>query len=397
MITKFIKHLKHFIIMPSVAVMLVLLLSTCEEGFTPELDSKYENVMVVEGEISNAPGPYTVKLTSSASFNTSKAIPLTGYKVVIIDDQENSEILSEMEKGVYTSSPDGIRGIVGREYKLSIVATNGQEYESEFEILRPPPPIDSVYAKIETVVNDDLPYNIEGYRFYLNTHTISPEPTYLLWRLDATYKYSADLIIRWMYDGQLHQYTNSDSLRYCWINNKIYTYFLFNNENVNTNTIRDFPLHYVATDVRDLSIRYSLLTKQYSISKDAYIFWSNVKEQNENLGDLYTKQPFQIRGNVFNINNKSEPVLGYFMVAGTSEKRIFVNKPDPPVVMRYGECKLVEQDYWNFGTLFLSSPAEWPEFATFDENGVSAYPPQVCLDCREKGGSIEKPGFWIDN
>jgi len=146
-----------------------------------------------------------------------------------------------------------------------------------------------------------------------------------------------------------------------------------------------------------LSIRYSLLTSQYSISKNAYTFWTNVKEQNENLGDLYSKQPFQIRGNIYNVNNSSEPVLGYFTVAGISQKRIFVNKPGPPVVMRYGECKLVEQDYMNFAVLFLTSPAEWPEFATYDENGANAYPPQVCLDCREKGGTIEKPDFWIDN
>jgi len=390
------KRLKYNLIVPLTLLMLAFGLCTCEERFTPELDSKYENVMVVEGEITNAPGPYTIKLTSSVSFNTSQAIPLTGYKVEILDDMGNGEILNESEKGVYSTSPDGIQGIVGRQYKLSIVATNGREYETEFEVLPPPPPIDSVYAEIETVENNDLPYAIEGYRFYVNTHTISPEPTYLMWRLNSTYKYSADLIIRWMFDGQIHEYTNSDSLRYCWISNNIYTYFLFNNENINTNTIQNFPLHYVATDVRDLSIRYSLLTTQYSISKKAYTFWSNVKEQNENLGDLYTKQPFQIRGNVFNVDNSTEPVLGYFTVAGTSEKRIFVNKPDPPVVMRYGECKLVEADYMNFGVLFLTSPAEWPEFATYDQNGGNAYPPQVCLDCREKGGTIEKPDFWTD-
>ncbi len=388
--------LKYFIIMSSMALVMIVLLSKCEERFTPDLDSKYENVMVVEGEISNTPGPYTITLTSSVSVNTSQAIPLTGYKVEIIDDLGNSEILNESEKGIYSTSPDGIQGAVGRQYKLSIVATNGREYETDFELLRPPPPIDSVFAKIETVVNDDLPYNIEGYRFYVNTHTISAEPTYFLWRLNSTYKYSADLIIRWMFDGQLHQFTNSDSLRYCWISKKIYTYFLFNNENINTNTIHNFPLHYVATDVRDLSIRYSLMTTQYSISKDAYTFWSKVKEQNENLGDLYTRQPFQIRGNVFNIDNSDEPVLGYFTVAGISKKRIFVNKPDPPVKMRYDGCKLVEQDYMNFGLLFLTSPAEWPEFATFDQNGANAYPPQVCLDCREKGGTIEKPDFWTN-
>lgn len=382
--------------MPLTAILLTLVLSTCEDRFTPELDSKYENVLVVEGEITNAPGPYTVKLSSSVSFETSQAIPISGYHVKIIDDRGNEETLAETQKGIYTTSSGGLQGEIGRQYKITIISTDGREYTSDFVELRPPPAIDTVFAKVEYIVNNDLPYDLAGYQFYVNTQTPPDEETYYLWRLNATYKYASDLLIRWMFDGALHPFPNSDSLRYCWLTKNIYTYFLFNSENLNSSTIQDFPLHFVAVDVRDLSIRYSLLTTQYSLSKDAYVFWSNVKEQNENLNDLYTTQPFQIRGNINNVHNISEPVLGYFTVAGKSEKRIFVNRPEAPVVMQYGECKLVEQDYMNFGALFLTSPAEWPQYATFDNNGVSAYPPQECLDCREKGGTIVKPDFWTD-
>lgn len=391
------KKIKYGFTMPLLALFLAVILTTCEERFTPDLDSKYENVMVVEGEITNAPGPYIVKLTSSVSFNTSQAVPLTGYFVEIEDDEGNREVLSETEKGVYSTSPQGLQGVVGRQYKINIKSTDGRTYTSGFQLLRPSPPIDSVFAKVEYLVDDNLPYDLAGYRFYVNTQTPSDEKAYYQWRLNATYEYSSDLIIRWMYDGALHPFTNSDSLRYCWLTKDIYEYFLFSNENLNTSNVEDYPLHFVGVDVRDLSIRYSLLTSQYSLSKEAYIFWKNVKEQNENLGNLYTKQPFQIRGNLYNVNNGSEPVLGYFTVAGKSEKRIFVDRPGHPVEMRYGECKLVEQDYKNFGVLFLTSPAEWPEYATFDNNGANAYPPQECLDCQEKGGTIVKPDFWVDH
>ncbi|MCF8364857.1 MAG: DUF4249 domain-containing protein [Bacteroidales bacterium] len=392
-----INKLKYDIIFPLALLLLNVVLTTCEERFTPDLDPKYENVMAVEGEITNQPGPYIVKLSSSVSFDVRQAVPLTGYFVEIEDDMGNSEVLTEIEKGVYTTSLYGMQGVVGRQYKINISATDGRTYTSDFELLRPPPSIDSVYVKVDYIVDNSLPYDLAGYRFYVNTQTPENEKSYYMWKLNATYEYSSDLIIRWMFDGQLHQFTNSDSLRYCWLTKDIYEYFLFNNENLLTTNVEGFPLHFVPVDVRDLSIRYSLLTTQYSLSKDAYIFWSNVKEQNENLGNLYTKQPFQIRGNLYNVNNGSEPVLGYFMVAGKSEKRIFVNRPNDPVVMRYGECKLVEQDYKNFGALFISSPAEWPEYATFDNNGISAYPPQECLDCQEKGGTIVKPDFWISD
>jgi hypothetical protein len=65
--------------------------------------------------------------------------------------------------------------------------------------------------------------------------------------------------------------------------------------------------------------------------------------------------------------------------------------------MRYPVCVLTEADYMNFGTIFLTQPWEWPQFATIDNNGVWAYPVnQECFDCRLKGGTIEKPDFWID-
>jgi len=392
----FINKYRRFTKLAIPMVLLGFLFASCEERFTPELDSRYENVLVVEGEITNMPGPYIVKLTSSVSLDGGLAMPLSGYFVEIEDDEGNAEVLNEMDAGIYSTAIGGLQGVVGRRYRINIASNKGQEYSSDFEVLRPPPPIDSVYAQIDYQADENLPYDLGGYQFYANSHLSANEKTYYLWRLNATYKYASDFIIRWIFDGQLRPFTNSDSLRYCYTNRNIYQYFIFNNENFASTTLEAFPLHFVAVDVRDLSIRYSLFTTQYSMSKSAYTFWSRVKEQNENLDDLYTRQPFQVRGNIYNTLNNNEPVLGYFMVAGKSEKRIFVNRPGYPVEMRYGVCMLTEPDYMRMRFLFDTPPDMWPEYATFDNNGASAYPSQECLDCREKGGTIEKPDFWID-
>ncbi|MBE0638972.1 MAG: DUF4249 domain-containing protein [Bacteroidales bacterium] len=396
------KSLKHFYTLNLtwpvlISGLLLLTVSACEERFNPEIDPKYENTLVVEGEISNAPGPYSVKLSYSGSLESNQVTPVTAAMVEIIDNLDNHEVLTETIPGTYMTNPEGIRGQEGRLYKIRISLPDGKTYNSDFQKLRTPPVIKSIDYEIEYQSDVNLPFDLGGYRFFANTEIPSGDTVYYLWKLTATYKYAVDLIIRWMYDGQLHPFTNFDSLRYCWTTSRINSYYLFNNENLNISTLAKFPLHFVGTDVRDLSIRYSLLTEQLSISKEAYEFWSIVKEQNENVDDLYSKQPYQLRGNVYNADNINEPVLGYFMVAGKSENRIFVNRPDYPLIMQYPECKLVEQDYMNFGILFYSSPAEWPEFATFDNNGVNAYPPQSCLDCRENGGTIEIPDFWIDN
>jgi hypothetical protein len=321
---------------------------------------------------------------------------LSGCRVEILDDLGNVEVLTEPDAGVYKTSPDGIQGIIGREYKINITASNGKTYTSGFEKLPQPLVIDSVYAKIEYSKDDRFPVDVAGYRFYLDTKTATQDSTFLLWDLTATYKYMSDYIIRWIYDGELRPWTNSDSLRTCWLTKDILELFVYSTQHLSVPQLKNFPLHYVPVSERDLSIRYSLFVSQFTISKDAYVFWNAVKEQNANHDKLYSRQPYQLQGNIFNPQDPDENVLGYFLVAGEDQHRIFVNKPDSPIKMRYTICKLSFADYQNFGLLFLSLPREWPLYATFDNNGANAYPNQDCLDCRLRRGTIEKPEFWID-
>lgn len=375
-----------------------MLQTTCEDRFSPDLDPKYENLLVVEGNITNQPGPYTVKLSASTRPDNLEHVPLSGYKVIISDDAGNSEELTETEAGLYMTDSSGIQGVIGRQYKIDITATNGKTYTSDYQQLPAPVGIDSVYAKIEYISDDAFPVDVAGYQFYINTKSAASDTTYLLWRLKATYEYKSDFVIRFIYDGELRPWTAFDSLRTCWLTKNIPELFVYGTENLQGSKLEGFPLQYVPVTVRDLSIRYSLLTSQYTLNTGAYKFWSTIKDQHSDQDQLYTRQPYQVRGNVYNSQNPEEAVLGYFMVAGETRKRIFVNRPDPPVKMRYPVCNLVEADYMNFGTIFLTSPSEWPQFATIDNDGRYAYPVnQECLDCRLRGGTIEKPDFWIDN
>lgn len=378
---------------------LVMLLAwACEERYFPEIDIKYDNLLVVEGQITNMPGPYFVKLSSSIPLETNLPVPLSGFQVTISDHLGNRETLMEKDPGSYETSANGIQGIAGRKYKLEISSPNGQNYSTDFEELREAVDIDSVYHQLEYIVDDDLPYDIAGYQFYVNTELPQADTNYFMWNLSSTYKYQSDFIIRWMYDGELHQFTNSDSLRTCWKTEVIKTIFISSTENLSPPglAVEGAMLNYVSTAGRDLSIRYSLLTQQFTISKEAYTFWSQVKEQNQSNSELYSKQPYQLRGNVYSVDNTEEPVLGYFTVAGMAEKRIFVDRPKAPIKMRYPVCMLVEADYMNFGTIFLTLPSEWPQYATYNNNGGNAYPNQDCLNCQLRGGTIEKPEFWID-
>lgn len=378
-------------------LLLVILagLSSCEERFNPELKPTSQSLIVVDGQINNLPGPYTVKLSLSTALESPLYLPLSGFSVSITDNTGFSESLFETVPGEYQTSNGGIQGIIGRQYKVVLVSPEGEHYESTYETLREPTAIDSVYPQLEFQTSDDLLDETAGYRFYLNTKEAPQDSAYFLWQLVSTFKYRSDFNIYWVYEGYLRPVDDYDSLRICYKTANIQEIFLFSTANLQPPVLNSFPLHYVTTDTRELMERYSLLVRQYSISEETYKFWRIVKDQNLNMGDLYSKQPFQVKGNVYRTGNSNEIVLGNFMVAGVTEKRIFVNRPDPHIQFRYPVCEFNEDVYRNFAAIVEFPPTSWPIFATRGPLG-NALPNQWCMDCRQSGGVIEKPDFWIE-
>lgn len=378
-----------------ISVLILAGLFSCEEPFNPELKPTSQSLIVVDGMISNLPGPYTVKLSLSTALENPQYLPLSGFSVTITDNTGFSETLSETFPGEYQTSFGGIQGIIGRQYKVVLVSPEGDQYESTYETLRELVEIDSVYPQLEFQTSDDLINETAGYRFYLNTKEAPRDSTYFLWQLVSTFKYRSDFNIYWVYEGYLRPVFDYDSLRICFKTANIQEIFLFSTTNLNPPVLNDFPLHYVSTDTRELMERYSLLVRQFSISEDTYKFWRIVKDQNSNMGDLYSKQPFQVKGNVYKTGNSDEIVLGNFMVAGVTEKRIYVNRPDPHIQFHYPICEFHEDVYRNFGSIYEFPPYSWPVFATRGPLG-NALPNQWCMDCRQSGGVIEKPDFWIE-
>jgi|TARA_B100001971_G_C18065240_1_gene470106 hypothetical protein len=128
-----------------------------------------------------------------------------------------------------------------------------------------------------------------------------------------------------------------------------------------------------------------------SISEDAFNFLNALKDQNIDQGNMYSRQPIQIKGNIRNVENINEPVLGYFIVAGIEKKRIYLNRPALPFY--YDICVP------DFDLRFISFEPEsfWPIY--IDDImflGWARGAPNSCFDCRLEGGSLTPPGFWID-
>jgi hypothetical protein len=98
----------------------LIVFSSCEKV----VDLKLENnsgSLVIEGSITDAPGPYTVKLTKSVNFTENNNYPpILGATVVITDDVNQRDTLVYTSNGNYQTTT--LQGIAGRKYNLSVVA-----------------------------------------------------------------------------------------------------------------------------------------------------------------------------------------------------------------------------------------------------------------------------------
>lgn len=399
------------------AILALFLLSTsCVEEYWPVLDVNTDQILVIDGKISNFPGPYVVKLSTSRALNSLVQLPLTNATVSIADNLGHQEILNETSDGVYETSIGGIQGVIGNSYQIRIQLTNGKIYESLFEELLNPVEVESVSVEESVkLAQTNIEEDQEGFQFYVSSKEAENTKTYLHWEMEETYEYHSDYKIIFLYDGNTYDSTaynplgltqtkNQDTLFFCWRSQNITEQFSYSTEYLSLPVVNKLPLHFIPFGDERLRYKYSFLVKQYTISEEAYTFLDKLNQQNNNQQALFTTQPYQIRGNVFNIEDPTEPVFGYFMTAaGTNGPRLFTKAPSR---VRYDMTKCFVDT--NMATMKkymeLASPQDLPIYFTtiyipempgaLELPDLTAWVRQDCLDCERKGGTAIKPEYW---
>ena len=316
--------------------------------------------LVIDGTITNEIGPHKIKLSFSEAFN---AIPdytrVEGAKVVIIDNLGNEEVLSYDENGYYVTS-EAFQGVVGRSYQLQIELREGLIYESSFEKIEPVPAIDEVKYKVEN--NEVI--------FYVDYEDDALIDNYYRWRHESTYQVYAPEWNSSSIKSQPCFVSATRRLRDCWAKDFDFDYLLVSDDHlINGKSVTDFEVYRREKEDAKFAIGYSAQLKQYSISKEAFKFWSAINDQISNTGSIFDTSNYLIEGNIKCITNPEIVTLGYFGASAVSTKRVFVNN---------------EELAFNFAY-------------TCEPTGIRpSCIPIKCIDCRTHSGSSkpEKPDFW---
>ncbi len=118
----------------------LVVLQSCSEKIDLELNDTYPR-LVVEGAITDQPGPHFIKVTSTSSYFTDEAPTAISDAEVSISDENSTWILQQVEDGVYATDSNFF-GVAGHTYQLKI--TRGEEEYTASSTLRTVPPLDSV-------------------------------------------------------------------------------------------------------------------------------------------------------------------------------------------------------------------------------------------------------------
>lgn len=131
----------------------LLSLSSCEEVIDYDLRTE-DSKVVIEGLVTDQPGPYTVKITFTKGYLAQGAVPALDADLVTITDETAGlvDTLRRTGPGLYQTTPKLGTGQVGHHYRLRVVR-GGQEYGAHSELHRCSP-LDSLSFKYKTPKND---------------------------------------------------------------------------------------------------------------------------------------------------------------------------------------------------------------------------------------------------
>jgi hypothetical protein len=393
-------------------------LCTCIDPYFPKL-SGYESLLVVEGLITDSNRSCTVKLSKTFQEQNSSPSVVSDATVFISDDTGGKNYLNNTGKGIYKTDSTQFRGIVGRTYVLHILTGGNDEYESEPCVMLPVPDIDSIYiAKDRKLVNNETE-SLEGVSIYLDSKE-GDNNRYYRWTYDETWKFKIPNPQNYIYKKGLDPdepifIQVEDVKDICWKKQQSDEILIRSISEGQPEKIDKQPILFIATEKSDrLLIQYSILVKQYSISKDEYEFWNNLKQVNETGSDIFAKQPYTVISNIHSITNPEERVLGFFQVSAVSEKRKNIPYRDVALMGLHFysyPCKTWEFEPGDFETLCLCPPKTWDDVYwylciasdyTFIEpkfNGISdvllklVFTRPECADCTINGTHV-KPDFW---
>ena len=250
-----------------------------------------QELFVVEGWITNQNKQHWVKISTTVPFDDSRTENPVEDAIVSIEDNAGIFPMTHSSNGLYLTNT--FAGITARSYRVNIQLTTGEIIQSGWERLNPLMPIDTIKYDFFDEPNPETGEDIQIY-FPI---VVSSDPV----NETNFYRYKG------FRNGQL---LNEPS-----------ELILLNDQFVNGAT----SLPNFIPELR-YSFEDTIQVELHSLTKASFQFLELLKSQTTSLGSSSGTSPAALIGNLENIDDVNQVILGFFGASAVSSDTTIINQ-----------------------------------------------------------------------
>jgi len=353
--------------MKYIFICLIFLISSgCITSFDLELDAN-EFLLVVDGKITQKNASHELFLMRSNRNGLLLSNPVTKAKVTLFDENGNSEQYIENGEGKYVFYGESMPRNPGISYFIEIELQNNKKYRSRAQVMPDVVKPEKAYYELAKIEEVDDPENVI-FKRYLNIFVDTPvqnnnQKYYFTWRIDHAYSFT---------EIQCPPPPNQPPKTpvKCFISRKFINddIKIFSSENLSGGVLEGFRVAsvYLYPDWEFYEKHFYNIA-QHSITYEAYTYWETVKKVAQSTGSIFDTPPAPINGNIYNVNDPDERVLGFFEVSAVDTIRTYTFNEDLEPISIRNPCPFER---------YL--PRHW-----------------ACCNCLTIPDShLERPGYW---
>ena len=330
-----------------------ILISSCIDRIDITIPKSTTSQLVVEGVITDEPGPYTVKLSqaSPADGFLKFTKPVTARRVTLLDNAGNAEVMSEIETGTFQTKPNGTKGVIGHEYYIRIETQDGKVYESLPDKLNPVGSLDSLYYEFESIesLNEETQY---GFRFFIDSRGLPEGNDLLRWKFTSVFELDTEPMLRlipcrngapcacpappecsgWVVTRQGDVVKVGDcTCCTCWITRPETKPHLGDYQFAANRQGKRIEVGYIPLDYFPfLKGKNRAEVVQMGLSRQAYDYWKTIQVQKEGAASLFQSPAGKLTTTIFEKNGEGR-ALGIFYASSVKKKQLYLTQEDVKV------------------------------------------------------------------
>ncbi len=363
--------------------MFLLFIHSCTNPI--ELDVREDGrILVVDGYITTEPGPHNIRLTRSSDyvgFNFQSGVNVAEEDAIVIIRTSDGEVVRMLHigSGIY-QTPEGFRAIVGETYGLTIQLANGDMLTSTPQLVEPAPDIEKVllrYKKLPSTDEFNFTSGVEVYveyqdpvesrNFYMTTHTKGVYPFTSNWdlfvcgnnpfccipsfnqpELERCFRYERDFP-----DLGVQVESVQDCRRSGGPQTRQFNLY---EDSQSNGVLTTSKAVFVEDDGRRFEFSYRTQVNLMSISAEAFSYFSTLEGQLSIDGDIFDPPPANIVGNILNLSDPNQQILGFFGAFDLSSETVYVERD---ILEDFQAQFLWTTDCINLDSSTVERPVDW--------------------------------------